>query len=421
MSEISIRQDVLSTEIARIRGKPVVQIERVDNLRPTVLNVELEGGEHFIVRCENRLVFDPEEPIEVTVRRSHEHATILNTLRAIYHAPVPIVYHVEPDPNKIGAPWMLLERIPGNKLHFVASRWNKAGVRENNMRIVIEQYASIYTSIFTTPIPESLYPVLSEDNQHYHHDAMPAAFDVKLHYDDPPHYSVSSDILRARAYRQETATFLAHRFWSYMFDKHFCAETVELNGLCPELLPLLHKLRALIPVLLPSVEEYLKLDSSGKESLLGSRKLYHYDPSVSNIMVDSETAKITGIVDWELTMAVPALLAAVYPEWIRYDGQITPTSYWSSNLLQLSPDHFEYGKWRKMYEESVGRSSPDYLAALRSGKELRELLDWARFGLAGRPLDQRISVIEGWANEKAKRFGVNLAQVVVCHKKDWMP
>ncbi|KAJ3771674.1 hypothetical protein FB446DRAFT_789419 [Lentinula raphanica] len=416
---VSIREDSLSTELARIRGKPVVQIKRVDDHKPTVLEIELQGGEQFIVRCENVLVFNPEleETTKVIRDRVLAHATILKTLREIYRIPVPTVYHVEPDAGVIGAPWMLLERIHGGKLHFVVSRWGQA-VREGHVKLVVQQYASLYAHIFDTPIPETLSSVLSEENQHCHHDPMPAAFDIRLQYD--PLESVDANILRARAYRQETVTFLAHRFWAYMHDGFSSAESLESDGWLPDLLPILHKLKVLVPVLIPSVEDYLKPNSSGQGSLLGTKKLYHYDPSVSNIIVDPESAKINGIVDWELTMAVPALLAAVYPEWIRYDGKMTPTSFWSSNLLQLSPEQFEYGKWRELFEDAIGKVSPDYLAALHAGQELRELLDWLRFAGFGRPIDQRMAALNDWITEKAKKYGADLTRVEILHKKDWL-
>ena len=186
--------------------------------------------------------------------------------------------------------------------------------------------------------------MFAEELQHGHIDPMPTAFDIKLHYES---FTSDPDILRARAYRQETATFIAHRFWAVMHDAEYCAEA---EGHPDSELPVLHKLKALVPALIPSVQKYLELDNNG-QSLLGSKKLHHYDPSVSNIMVDPATANITGIIDWEFTTAAPALLSASYPEWIRYDGQQSPTSHWSSHLLQLSPDKFEYRKWRETYED----------------------------------------------------------------------
>ncbi|KAJ3892701.1 hypothetical protein GG344DRAFT_75661 [Lentinula edodes] len=405
----SIRQDALRSEISRLRGKPVTEMEQL------VFDVVLEGGERMIARCE-RAGPDQEDPREVQ-RRLHKHATVLDTLQKAYDIPVPLVYHIEPDPKVIGAPWILMDRIPGGMLHYVVSRWDKA-VKEDNMKVILAQHATVYACIFDTIMPEPLSSMLAEERQYDHIDPMPTAFDIKLHYES---FTDDPDLLRARAYRQETATFIAHRFWKLMHDGEHSA---EVDG-HPEL-PVLHKLKALVPAFIPSVEAYLELDDNG-QSLLGSKKLHHYDPSVSNIMVDPDTAKITGIIDWEFTVAVPALLSAAYPEWIRYDGQQSPTSHWSSHLLQLSPDKFEYGMWRDMYEEAsiifnidVGKISMNYLKALRAGRELQELVDWCRFAVYGLPLDERMAFLDSWVNSKATKFGVDVESVPIRQKKDWM-
>ncbi|KAJ3884314.1 hypothetical protein GG344DRAFT_84222, partial [Lentinula edodes] len=280
----SIRQDALRAEIARLRGKPVTEMEKI--VLYEVFDVVLEGGERVIARCE-RAGSDEEDPSEAQ-RRIHRHATVLDALQKNYHIPVPLVYHIEPNPEVIGAPWILMECIPGGELHYVVSRWDKA-VREDNMKIVLAQHASIYSRIFDTLIPEPLSSMLTDECQYDHNDPMPTAFDIKLRYES---FTSDPDILRARAYRQETATFIAHRFWNVMHDAEHCAEAEGH----PEL-PVLHKLKALVPALIPSVERYLELDDNG-QSLLGLKKLHHFDPSVSNIMVDPDTANITGIIDW---------------------------------------------------------------------------------------------------------------------------
>ncbi|KAJ3931488.1 MAG: hypothetical protein NXY57DRAFT_961696 [Lentinula lateritia] len=279
----SIRQDALRSEISRLRGKPVTEMEQL------VFDVVLEGGQRMIARCE-RAGPDQEDPREVQ-RRLHKHATVLDTLQKAYDIPVPLVYHIEPDPKVIGAPWILMDRISGGMLHYVVSRWDKA-VKEDNMKVVLAQHATVYACIFDTIMPEPLSSMLAEERQYDHIDPMPTAFDIKLHYES---FTDDPDLLRARAYRQETATFIAHRFWKLMHDGEHSAEA---DG-HPEL-PVLHKLKALVPAFIPTVEAYLELDDNG-QSLLGSKKLHHYDPSVSNIMVDFDTAKITGIIDWEFT------------------------------------------------------------------------------------------------------------------------
>ncbi|KAF9069278.1 hypothetical protein BDP27DRAFT_1421242 [Rhodocollybia butyracea] len=412
MADISaVRQDSIRLEIARLRSKQVVELKQVD-LYP-VFDVLLEGGEHVIARFECDVTADDQ-----LTRRMFERATVHEALRDIDGVTVPRIYHVQPDPSAVGLPWMLMERIPGHRVESIAPHWKNLGVREDNMKTFQKQLATSYVHIFDTPIPDSLSKMFEEEYQHHHKDPMPAAFDIKLQYDSPTLESIDPAVIRARDLRQETATFLAHRFWHLMHDGQYSAEGIVLSY--PEMpvleleLPILHKLKALVPALIPSVEEYL-LD----DGLLGSKSLHHYDPSVTNIMVDPVTAQLTGIIDWENTLAVPALLSATYPEWIRYDGEETPMSTWSSYLLQLSPDKFEYGEWRDRYDEDVRRLSPNFFKALRAGRNLKEIWDWTEKARVGRPLDRRFAAIDAWANQKASELGVDL-QVPIRRKKDWL-
>ena len=51
--------------------------------------------------------------------------------------------------------------------------------------------------------------------------------------------------------------------------------------------------------------------------------LVHDDLNETNILVDAH-GEVTGIIDWEFHSLLPAVLAAQYPRWIRYDGAYNP-------------------------------------------------------------------------------------------------
>ena len=78
----------------------------------------------------------------------------------------------------------------------------------------------------------------------------------------------------------------------------------------------LRKLKALVPFLLPPVNQYV-----AHNTLLGSRRIHHPDLSLTNVMLDADTGALTGIIDWERVTTAPAEIMAAYPEWIRYDGE----------------------------------------------------------------------------------------------------
>jgi hypothetical protein len=60
---------------------------------------------------------------------------------------------------------------------------------------------------------------------------------------------------------------------------------------------------------------------------------------------------ITGVIDWEFHMVKPAVLAATYPSWIRYDGTIDPrfvdrkgqfSSFWTVSPVDAKRLRQEY-------------------------------------------------------------------------------
>ncbi len=49
----------------------------------------------------------------------------------------------------------------------------------------------------------------------------------------------------------------------------------------------------------------------------------HEDFGAQNVFINDD-GLITGVIDWEFHMVKPAVLAATYPSWIRYDGTVDP-------------------------------------------------------------------------------------------------
>jgi hypothetical protein len=49
----------------------------------------------------------------------------------------------------------------------------------------------------------------------------------------------------------------------------------------------------------------------------------HEDFAGQNVFINGE-GLITAVIDWEFHMVKPAVLAAAYPPWIRYDGIVDP-------------------------------------------------------------------------------------------------
>lgn len=82
---------------------------------------------------------------------------------------------------------------------------------------------------------------------------MPPSFDIKVVYDDPPD---RFEVIKARALRQETATYIAHIFWKMMHDDEYSAEQRHEQ----DQLSALYRLKALVPAMIPDVDEYIADD-----------------------------------------------------------------------------------------------------------------------------------------------------------------
>ena len=192
----------------------------------------------------------------------------------------------------------------------------------------LRELASAYVKLFELPLDDSLgNHIGDDDHQHHHSTAMPKTFDITISYE--PCSEVNSDIQRARNARQRTATYIAHRFWHLMHDSPFSAEIMATKYNIPaDHMDALIKLKALVPFLLPPVDQYVTHDT-----VLGSRRIYHPDLSSTNIMLDTDTGALNGIIDWEDITTAPAELVAAYPEWIRYDGESHALTFWSQKLV----------------------------------------------------------------------------------------
>jgi hypothetical protein len=118
---------------------------------------------------------------------------------------------------------------------------------------------------------------------------MPTAFDITISYE--PCSDVNSDIQRARNARQSTATYIAHRFWH---DSIFSAEKLAEQDIPADHMDALRKSKALVPFMLPPVNQYMAYDT-----VLGSRRIHHNDLSSTNVMLDADTGALIGIIDWE--------------------------------------------------------------------------------------------------------------------------
>ena len=192
----------------------------------------------------------------------------------------------------------------------------------------IRELASANVKLFELRLDDSRENYIADDNhQHHHRTPMPEAFDITISYE--PSSDLNSDVQRARNARQRSATYIAHRFWHKMYDSPFAADKMATKYNIPAAhMDALRKLKALVPFLLPPVDQYVAHDT-----VLGSRRIHHPDLSSTNVMLDTDTGALIGIIDWENVTLAPAEIMAAYPEWIRYDGESHAMTFWSQIMV----------------------------------------------------------------------------------------
>jgi hypothetical protein len=103
----------------------------------------------------------------------------------------------------------------------------------------------------------------------------------------------------------------------------------------------------------------------------------HQDFSGHNVFINGE-GLITSVIDWEFHMVKPAVLAADYPAWIRYNGTADPrfvdktsqfSSYWMAGPLDAK-------RLRQEYDAVVKKEDPEYHRALKAGTFCRMAEEW---------------------------------------------
>ena len=124
--------------------------------------------------------------------------------------------------------------------------------------------------------------------------------------------------------------------------------------------------------------------------------LHHHDLNRSNILVDSTTLEITGIVDWECIATVPAW-EETYPQMLRgedIEEQPEPLAFGETDEFRVERwEKWENTKLRKIFDQVVG-SGADNGKDRCDKRGFREQLDLLEFSTR---------MVKNWIIEYEKR------------------
>lgn len=124
----------------------------------------------------------------------------------------------------------------------------------------------------------------------------------------------------------------------------------DLEEEAPQMKDLCHKYLELLP------EIFAEADKKNQFVL------HHHDLNAANILVDPETFKIAGIVDWEMTCVVPRWKAAVEPvfledadfDWETEEPPIPPSYDMEQDQYAIEArDRWEYKQLRQHYNTTM--------------------------------------------------------------------
>ena len=149
-------------------------------------------------------------------------------------------------------------------------------------------------------------------------------------------------------------------------------------------------------VTLKQLESLISESVSGYDAELLRGVPSHQDFSAHNVFINGE-GLITSIIDWEFHIVKPAVLAANYPAWIRYNGTADPrfvdkmsqfSSFWMASPVDAKKLRQEYdavsvhnfnqhSQWTTQFDfEVVKKEDPEYYRALKTGTFCRMAEEW---------------------------------------------
>ncbi|KAI9057372.1 kinase-like protein [Trametes sanguinea] len=322
-------------EALSLRVKQMFVRSQNDNL---ILEVEYESGRRDIVRTPNPDVL--EETGGGAVQTIVREAELLRWLKANSELPVPTIRAILKSQQDGVLPVVVMEKMPGEMVLNVIGKATLAySVKERLMR----SFAEFQVQLFRLEVPQRIGTARCED----------LAISVDSEEDGMASLEEYIDALLKRHERE-----LEH------------IEDISARESCTRILA---RLKRELPNL------YTRLAPPSRRRCV----LKHDDLNPQNILMDDE-GYITGVVDWDLQVVLPAALAVSYPSFIRYDGVHHPEyarePYPGMEIWWfVSPD--DSRRLRELYTQIARELDEEYYDALVNGEVLRQVAEW----LAGSP------------------------------------
>ncbi|EIW65161.1 uncharacterized protein TRAVEDRAFT_42540 [Trametes versicolor FP-101664 SS1] len=328
-------------EVETNLSRKIVLMERLHLGSNPVIRIQYEDGEENVARNFVRNHLNREEDIQTIFRRFRREIHLMEWLKANDSAiPGPTIIYPRNISPEIGVTFVILDKLPGELVVNVFGRLPYLA----KARLVLE-HADKMLALFRLSVPQRIgSPICGSGG---------TVMDVGPWCPADHKYAPTkvfntleewiSDMIQTKARILEHAEDTTPSDRSDN-DRVLARLTTALSALCTRF----------------SLPSY-------RRCVLNHDELYP-----TKILVSAHGA-LTGIVDWEYTSIRPALLAAQYPSYLRYDH--------AREWYVVNPQDAQ--SLRDLYRAAVELKDPEYWEALVDGENLRyavELLTHDTFG-----------------------------------------
>ncbi|PPQ74686.1 hypothetical protein CVT26_007669 [Gymnopilus dilepis] len=351
-----VKVDLLSAIVYEKLGKNVKTIKFLDNgVFHAVYEILLDNGEIILSRIAFNFRDTERGRAAVSTKMKQELAVLRLIKDKAPTVPVPAIFYADPDPhNALGAPFMLMEKLPGRSAMYS----NLKGIDKESF---VRSLARVYVGVFEITLPKigSLLDITSTGEL-----IMGPVIDEREEFPGGPFDTV-------------------HEYLEWLLSSTLVHPRNKSQSPNVDLKDLFSRLSSLSKLLLPP-------DPNQRFSLV------HLDPHERNLLV--EGSAVTGLIDWEAHASMPTYLAARYPVFLRNDGIFddryknhedselsdgSDTSSEGSFRNDMRPEPFvtpaEVQKLREVFLETARLINPEYVEALQGGERLRQLVEWLAF------------------------------------------
>lgn len=297
----------------------------------------------------------PVEPLD----KIRNEVAILDYIKRHTTIPVPTVFaHDSSSDNELGFEWILMEKVPGKPLRDI---WSS--LSDNSKVVITREIANYILQMRKNCVFDKIGGLYRDVNGEFTIGSIVTQFMFmgsrrQLLSRNRGPYHHDSEFVRALIDMQIADIHLLQTMEAE--DPNFDEDLLE-DG--PRIIQVMKDMLSLVPVIFPRDELNEPLRTI----------LHHPDLSLNNIMIDSDTLQITGIIDWECTNASPSW-KDTYPQFLtgpeveKEASRVEPGD--TDELRNELWDNWEKMQLRAAFDEVAGCLEEEPLASLK-----REFVD----------------------------------------------